>query len=221
VDGFLDSPVDVAPDLQGGLYVCDGNARRVIHFDERGRPRATLGDEHSAARLRRPVSVDCAGDGSIWVLDQYTRQVHCFGSDGTSLALFKLVSPGGPASLFVSLAVNQEGNLVVAEQRRGFLLTLSSSGQLLRTVNLRLALQRDVHPGRIATAEDGEVLVIDQTSACVMRVGFSGAVTCALDPAALPSEERASKPVGIAVDEAGHLCLSDRASDSVMVYSFS
>ena len=69
-------PGGVAGDGRGHVYVLDGAGRRVLGFDEAGRPMGAWGrDGNGPGELANPGGLAVAPDGTLWVTDDGNRRV--------------------------------------------------------------------------------------------------------------------------------------------------
>ena len=71
----LEDPADLVFDDLGHLYVLDREGPRVLVHDRGFREVAVLSGEAFGGGVRRPVSLDVAADGALFLLDEATGAV--------------------------------------------------------------------------------------------------------------------------------------------------
>jgi hypothetical protein len=107
----LGKPFAVAFDPQGRVLVSDSRTAAVVRFDDKGRKYDVIGTQ-GAVRLKVPLGLGVAPDGTIFVADGGQEKVLAFTPEGSLKAVYgkagelvnptdAAVSPDG-ASLFVA-----------------------------------------------------------------------------------------------------------------------
>ncbi len=85
----LFSPVNLALDREGSLYVSDMGASRVQKYDRRGRFVRSFGSPGTGpGQLVRPKGIDLDEEGRLYVTDAATEQVQIFDPEGNLLLFF-------------------------------------------------------------------------------------------------------------------------------------
>ena len=109
--GKLFSPVNVAVDRQGKVYVADPGAFCVQVYDAEGKFLRTLGRQGiGPGQFARPRGLAVDHDGRVYVVDGATQVVQLFDSEGRLLIYFgdpTITGPGG-TSLPAGIAVDYE-----------------------------------------------------------------------------------------------------------------
>jgi DNA-binding beta-propeller fold protein YncE len=95
----LYSPVNLALDGDGNLYVSDLGAFRVQKYDREGRHLRSFGSQGLAPGLfARPKGIDLDENGLLYVVDAATQVVQIFDPEGLLLLFFG--QPGGGGFAF-------------------------------------------------------------------------------------------------------------------------
>ncbi len=194
---FLSTPVGLARDAAGNLYVSDGMANRVRRIDARsgmistvvgnGRP-GFSGDGGPAveARLNQPRGIAFDREGRLLIADSGNRRIRRLDADGriTTIAgsgAEGLPEDGAPAlqtpiGTPTAIAVDADGNLVV---QAGFIHRIDAAGTLHTIVGRRFGPPlSDGAPATsgmpdisaIAIGPRGDIFFADKTSPRVWRV---------------------------------------------------
>ena len=116
-DGLFESPVAVAVDARGRVYVADQDRNVVQVFDPTGTWLRTFGGAGSElGQLLRPTDLAVSPTGEIWVADHDNHRLQRFSPEGISRGSFegsadrRLFRPAG-------VAVGPDGSFVVADHR--------------------------------------------------------------------------------------------------------
>jgi len=111
--GALLSPLGIAGDADGRLYIADAGNGRIAVYDDYGNYLYQFG----AADLSRPAAVAISSYGSVWVADKDTRRLYAFSRSGD--IMFSVGADEGrdvfDFSDVESLAVSKDGRLFVAD----------------------------------------------------------------------------------------------------------
>lgn len=113
------TPVDVAVDGAGRIYVADIGLNRVLAFTPDGVLDTAWGDEGMSQRLAFPSGLALGPDGSLYVLQLGNAEIHVLDSDGDEQDFWsvagneELTGIGVP----VAIAVDTEGVVYVPDQR--------------------------------------------------------------------------------------------------------
>lgn len=142
----------VAPDRS--VHIADGRGL-VFVFDSSGEYRRSYGQQ-----LDRPVAIDIASSGEVFVLDAGRNQVYVFGPGGQPLrSIGSKGSRGGQLSDPVDMALGPVGNVHVLDRGRNGVQIFSWDGLFVRDITLEDPI-RD--PMSLAVGNDGWIYVADE-----------------------------------------------------------
>jgi DNA-binding beta-propeller fold protein YncE/tetratricopeptide (TPR) repeat protein len=143
----------VAPDRT--VHIVDGRGA-VFVFDSAGVYRRSYG----AAQLDRPVAIDIAPSGEIYVLDAGRNQVYVFGPGGQGVRrIGEKGSRGGQLSDPLDMALGPAGNVYILDRGRSGVQVFSWDGTFVRDITLGDPI-RD--PVSLAVGNDGWIYVADK-----------------------------------------------------------
>lgn len=112
---LFESPVGLATDAQGRVYVVDQATDEVKVFDADGAHVTTFGGSGDGnGQLLRPTDVDVAPDGTVWVADRDNDRVVAFTPGGDYKSVFR----GAQQSMFRpdGIAVGPDGRMLVVDR---------------------------------------------------------------------------------------------------------
>lgn len=209
------TPVAVAADGGGRVWVADSSARMVYRFDLAGE-RVDYIRQVGAKELQAPSGVvfDPRRE-RLYIADAARRTVYVLGRRNELLG--ERVPPDGfgrPGGL----ALDADGRLYVADALRGEIFLFDADGALLRTIGSRATADgRFQRPIQLALGPQGELLVVDALRFLVEIQSAGGELLGTIGqlgdvPGAF------ARPRGIAVDTEGHVFVADAAFDNIQVF---
>lgn len=237
-NGQFFGPTGVAVDTGGNIYVADQALDRIQKFDAAGRFLRSWGARGSApGQFYSPAGIAADTSGNIYVTDQTLDQVLKFRSDGTRVtqwgstgsAVGQLSSPWG-------IAVDESSNVYVADRNNHRVQKFSGNGSFRAQWGARgTADGQFIEPTGIAVDGKGHVYVVDQGNSRIQRFTRTGAFLarwgslCSLaggagcsDPDTAgplePGDGQFNRPVGVAVDSAGNIYVSDQGNHRVQAF---
>lgn len=180
-----------------------------------------------AARFFYPEGAVVAANGTLFIADTYNDTIRRIAPDGTvSTFAGKVQTPGdvdgsatearfnGPATL----ALDQHGNLFVADEGNGTIRKITPSGQVITLAN-GYAFK---FPEGVAVDRAGTVYVGDSNDNTIEKIAPSGEVTVlAGSPGKTGaadgkgSKARFSYPAGIALDSTGNIYVADENNNAI------
>jgi sugar lactone lactonase YvrE len=102
----LYSPVNVAVDAQGKVYVCDPGSFCVQVYDAEGKHLRTLGSQGlGPGKFARPRGIATDREGRVYVVDAATQKVQLFNNEGRLLIYLGDPTISGPGSTHLPAGV--------------------------------------------------------------------------------------------------------------------
>ena len=156
------TPVAIAFDHHGELWVLDKNERKVAKLDKAGNILASFGTKGSKkGQLDDPTDMAIASNGNIYIADRGNNWVQIFSGDG---GFVKAIIKSGAAILDepVAIALDPEDNLYVLDKGRSVIAVFSVKGEsLLEFGKAPGGDARLVKPVALMASHD-EVFVLDE-----------------------------------------------------------
>jgi streptogramin lyase len=209
--GQFASPLGIAVDSSGNVWVADTNNNRIQEFNSSGGWIRTIGTSGSGdGQFKRPSGVAGDSSGNIWVADFGNNRIQEFNSSGgwigtvTKLRYQTVNSPRG-------ICVNSAGYSFVAEAANNAVLTnsptfLGWSGDPQPNVPTGVAADSS---GNIWVANDGNHTVAKYNSSGHWISTFGGFGT---------GNGQFEHPMGIAVDASGDVWVADWGNSRIQEF---
>ncbi|HYA96886.1 MAG TPA: NHL repeat-containing protein [Methylomirabilota bacterium] len=112
--GQFGAPVALATDTIGNVYVADAGSASVHKFSQLGEPRLSFEDDRA---VLHPVSVAVDEGGAIYVADERRGSVIIYKPDGSHFREVRLALPSAAARSSLRVAIDVDGNIVVAARK--------------------------------------------------------------------------------------------------------
>ena len=176
-------PNGLGVDQRGNLYVADTGRDRVLVFDTSGRLVNTIGDSgRDLGKLRQPMGVAIAPDGSLLVADWENGRVERWNAQMEPASAWPLPSPA------LGVAVDPAGRVYVPDGDQRLVRAYSGDGQFLFQLGgsdaaTRLPVES---PVQVAVSPDGATLWV---------LGTDGLSTVDLRPFAEVRPSEVAAPV--------------------------
>ena len=116
-DGQFDTPVGVAVDASGNVWVADYGNNRIQKFDSSGSFLSKWGSYGTGdGQFDSPIGVAVDASGTVYVAELYNHRIQKFDSNGTFLAKWGTWGSGdGQFDRPRGVAVDASGNVYVAD----------------------------------------------------------------------------------------------------------
>ncbi len=199
------TPVGVATDLLGNVYVADTKGNQVLVGPSSGTALTPL-----ITGLSKPKGVAVDSVGNIYVADSGNNRILETTSTGTTIASLGtgLSNPSG-------VAVDAYGNIYVADTGNNRIVHLNTSNYqyTIPSVTLTTALSG---PTQLALDTAGDLYILDPGNSRILELSggsMSGAnfTTVTVDPGVVPG--------GVAVDASGTVYVADSSGLQILSYT--
>ncbi len=236
--------VDVGPD--GSIYVVDTGNHRVQRLGPDGNAQVAIGGiGQSEGRFAQPPGttdgpwgVAVAPDGSVYVADTWNHRIQKFDRDLNFVKAWGApYIPGQeltPLLLFGprSIAIDADGNVLVADTGNGRIVKYSPDGEPLGTFGKKFALaeRAEAKPGDgdpaldelwepvgIAIGPGGDIFIADYWNLRIVRITASFEPIGAIEVPSWGSNYVTDRPYVLVLDD-GRLLATDPAHGTVLVF---
>ena len=199
----------IAAEPSGNLVVSDAKRNTVMRFDAAGQLLSEWGPSFGDTQLGEPAGVGVFGE-QYYVVDRGTPRVLRLDATGRITHIFDLATYGTYG--LNGLAIDQLGNLYVADTGRNRLLVLSPTGSLAREVgHSGSGLGEFTQPWTLAFASNGGFFVADWENARIE--GWDAQFT------ATDAWSTGFRPFGVAVDRQGRVFVPDTDRARIFAYT--
>ncbi|WP_281999466.1 6-bladed beta-propeller [Geotalea uraniireducens] len=160
----LASPVGVALDKDGNLYVSDSVNAKVYVFSATGRYLRSLGD--GTVKFLRPAGIAIDGQGDIYVVDVLAHKLYVFAGDGHFQRDFPRAGSAEPLNFPTNVAVDRAGNVYVTDSMNFTVKVYDHDGNFKRKIGeVGDSTGSFARPKGVAVDSDCHVYVVDSTHA--------------------------------------------------------
>jgi tripartite motif-containing protein 71 len=213
--GRLNEPNDLTVGPAGEVIVADTWNHRVQVFSNKGRYKRMIIPEDG---FFAPRGVAADADGNIFVADTGRHRVFKFDPKGKTLRVWG--ARGSKSAEFIEpigLAVDQGGNIYVADRLNFRVQVFSNNGDFLRSIPVPgwSPEQVDMEPHLAVDRRRGVLYVTDGRGSKVHRFRLSGEVMPGISSDA-SGNGLFTVPLGVAVDDEGHVLVSDAATNRLL-----
>lgn len=216
--GAFASPVGLAVDSGGNIYVADTDNHRIKKLSSAGEVILLLGSRGTGqGQFRYPEGVAVDSTGRIFVSDTGNHRVQVFDASGGYLST--IGGPGTGTGQFqtpTGLAVNAAGSIFVSDTGNGRIQKFSSTGVHQLTIGSAGVMNGQLRNARgVAVDAAGFIYAADSNNRRIQKFNSSGGYVTQWGPTAGTGDETISRyqvPVGVAVqgsyvyvaDSSGH-----------------
>ncbi|VAX03815.1 hypothetical protein MNBD_GAMMA20-285 [hydrothermal vent metagenome] len=206
---------------QGRIYVTDTVKRAILMFDVPGKDFKLIGTE-GPGKLRKPIGIDTAKSGDIYVVDNSARRAVVFDRDGNFLRAFGgqdlMTRPSG-----IAVSPDETRAYVIdtggiETQEHHLLIFDAQTGEHLKTIGTRGRGEGDFNLAlQVTTTPDGTVYVTDSGNFRVQAFDRDGNFKLAFGSVGRKSGQFA-RPKGIASDPDGRIYVADAAFGNFQIF---
>ncbi|MBD1394155.1 MBG domain-containing protein [Mucilaginibacter glaciei] len=229
------SPINVAYDGNGNLYVADANLNLIRKISAAGLVSTFAGNtkagakngQDTAARFNYPTGIVCDKAGNVFVADfgnNMIRKITPAGAVTTFAGNINSGKDNGPGlsarfSLPYGINIDKSGNLIVADSYNNLIRRITPSGDVSTVAGTGAQGRKDGSfstatfqvPYSVAADSDGNIYVADKSNNCIRKISTSGFVTTITDTIY-------KNPVSITVDDQNRLYLATENDFSILQF---
>lgn len=217
----MQSPIDVACDLNDDIYVSDSERRQIYVFDVRGRFIRKIEGSSQDTRLQRPtgMALDRAGR-RIYITDTLRHQVLVFGMDGS---LIRVIGNRGksPGEFNYPTAVTlSAGKVYVVDAMNFRIQSFTPEGQFVNSFG-QLGNQSGTlnRPKGIAADTDGNLYVVDALFETVQVFNPAGQLLYYFGSTGT-GPGQFQLPSGISIDERNRIYVADSLNRRIQIFRY-
>jgi DNA-binding beta-propeller fold protein YncE len=205
--GAFDDPSGVAVDPAGNVWVVENDNKRVQKLAPDGSPLLVFGGD---AGFSDPRQLALAPSGDVYVTD-LNGSVFRFAADGTLLGTFGqgLETPRG-------IAVDQAGNVLVADRDQFRVAVFSPTGELLRTISRPLS-RGALYAMDVAVDPSGDIWVLTDGNG-LMKFSPSGDLLATVFESLRGEDRPAYDAFGIVAEAGGSVLVADTQLGRILRY---
>lgn len=216
-DESLFSPIGVAVDQQGNLYVTDSVNCRVYKFDRDGRFLRTL---TAPVELQRPAGIAVSPDGKKYVVDVLARKLYVFAKDDACLGEFPKAGAEPKLNSPINVAVDRLGNVYVTDAMDFNIKVYDPDGSLKRTIGqIGDGPGSFARPKGVAVDSDLDIYVIDATFENFQIFDQEGRLLYYVGKYGDKPGEF-SLPSGICIDRQDRIFVTDTYNRRIQIYQY-
>lgn len=215
----LVSPIGVALDARGRLYVSDSALKRVFVYDRKGTALREIGSD---ALLQRPtgIAVD-PSSGRLYVVDSLAHAIKVFDRDGSFL--FSIGKRGNGAGAFnypTAITLDKEGNLYINDSLNFRVQIFKPDGRFLRLFGKHGDGTGELsNPKGVALDSEGHIYVTDAIFDRVQVFNTAGELLLVFGEAGQAAGQFWI-PTALYIDGTDRIFIADSYNKRVQVFKF-
>ncbi|MGA1868041.1 MAG: 6-bladed beta-propeller [bacterium] len=157
------TPVSVALDSEGSLWILDGGKGRIMKLDDEGKVLMSFSSSgRKDGYLSKPTDMVISKNGIIYVADKGNKRIQAFNVDGM---FFKVIKKQGKDAIVekpLALALDSAGILYVIDERKKTVLLISPEGEMLKSFGGPGEGRGEFKDPVSIAVTDNEVFVLDK-----------------------------------------------------------
>jgi DNA-binding beta-propeller fold protein YncE len=215
----LVSPVGVAQDRSGFLYVADSALRRIFVFGPQGEPMREIGSDE---QFDRPAGIAIHPlEDRLYVADAMTHSIHVFRLTGEALFSFgRRGTKEGEFNFPTSLTFDREARLYVNDSLNYRIQVFNADGRFVRYFGRHGdAMGEFSSPKGVAVDTEGHIYVADAIFDTVQIFDGQGQLLLYFGEAGQAPGEF-WMPSSIFIDQANRIFVTDSYNQRVQVFRF-
>lgn len=210
----LSSPLGVAVDGLGNLFIGDSGNNRVVKAPAGGGTATAIAPKVNGEGLNDPDGVAVDGAGDLFIADGgNNRVVEVPAGGGAAIAIDPTVDGEGLSNPF-GLALDGAGDLFIGDSGNNRVVEVPACGGAPMVTDPTVNGERLAFPTGVTVDGAGDLFIVDTGNSRVVEIPGGGGAPIAIAPTA--DGVSAIVPAGIAVDGAGDLFIGDASYDRVV-----
>lgn len=216
--GQFDTPIAVAVDVDGTVYVADAGNDRIVAISPTGVASSVRGHTgNRVGELSFPSAVTVGADGVTFVSDAGNNRIQTFGpSRNTELSIIgstvRLAAPRG-------LAISPSGHLLVADSRHHQIIRVTFDGQPASAFGRRGTARGEFDtPKGIAIAPNGMIVIADAANHRIQCIAPDGRPIWSTGYRGVGPGDFLN-PEGIVVADDGTIWVADTGNDRIQGFT--
>ncbi len=217
----LESPIDVACDVNDDIYVTDSVRAQIYVFDAQGRSLRIIGGTGPDARLKRPTGMVLDREARrIYITDTLRHQVMVFGMDGSLVRAIGRRGGGQGEFNFPTAVTLSAGKLYVVDAMNFRIQAFTPDGRFVSAFG-QLGNQSGTfnRPKGIAADRDGNLYVVDAAFETVQVFDPAGRLLYYFGSSGT-GPEQFQLPSGIFIDNRNVIYVADSMNRRVQVFRY-
>jgi DNA-binding beta-propeller fold protein YncE len=216
---LLESPVGVAVDAQGRIYVSDSVHRKVFRYGPKGEWEDHLGSESD---LVRPTGLAIDDDrGLLYVVDTQDHRIVAYDMDGRRVRKIGRRGHGdGEFNYPVAVAVGPEGRIYVTDSMNFRVQVLDRSGRFLGSFGRAGTNPGDLDKAKgIAVDRDGHVYLVEALHDVIHVYDGAGRLLTVIGGTGT-GPGQFWLPTGIHIDRENRILVADSANHRIQILRY-
>jgi DNA-binding beta-propeller fold protein YncE len=217
----MESPMDVACDVNDDIYVSDSERKQIYVFDVRGRFTRKIGGGSPDARLQRPtgMTLDRAAR-RIYVTDTLRHQLLVFAMDGSLICTIGKRGSGPGEFNYPTAVTFSTGKVYVVDAMNFRVQAFTPDGQFVNSFG-QLGNQSGTmnRPKGIAADTDGNLYIVDALFETVQVFDPSGQLLYYFGSTGT-GPGQFQLPSGISIDERNRIYVADSLNRRVQIFRY-